>query len=125
MIGEPGLRALSQRLFRNSAPVKPRTLGWETPSRNPKCSIPPLPPSGGGRVWPNCPGVVTPDECKIQFQALADLGVECVFLNGAMRNEERMITAVAEQVGVAFQASVVDVADTSARSECHGPAILR
>jgi alkanesulfonate monooxygenase SsuD/methylene tetrahydromethanopterin reductase-like flavin-dependent oxidoreductase (luciferase family) len=56
----------------------------------------------------------TPDECKIQFQALADLGVECVFLNGAMRNEERMITSVAERVGVAFQASVAGLAETSA-----------
>ena len=64
MIGEPGLRALSQRLFRNSAPVKPRMLGWETPSLNPKCSTPPPPPSGGGKVWPNCPGVVLPSRCR-------------------------------------------------------------
>jgi 5,10-methylenetetrahydromethanopterin reductase len=55
----------------------------------------------------------TPDECRVQFQALADLGVECVFLNGAMRNEERMITAVAERVGTAFQPSDPARAETS------------
>jgi 5,10-methylenetetrahydromethanopterin reductase len=41
-------------------------------------------------------------QCRRQFQELADLGVDCVFLNGAMRNEERMIVAVAEKVGVSF-----------------------
>jgi 5,10-methylenetetrahydromethanopterin reductase len=44
----------------------------------------------------------TADECRAQFQAMADLGVDCVFLNGAMRNEERMIVAMAEQVGVRY-----------------------
>jgi hypothetical protein len=44
----------------------------------------------------------TAAECRVQFQAIADLGVDCVFLNGAMRNEERMIVAVAEQVGVNY-----------------------
>jgi 5,10-methylenetetrahydromethanopterin reductase len=44
----------------------------------------------------------TADECRAQFQAIADLGVDCVFLNGAMRNEERMIVAMAEQVGVRY-----------------------
>jgi 5,10-methylenetetrahydromethanopterin reductase len=42
------------------------------------------------------------EECKRQLQELADLGVDCVFLNGAMRNEERMIVTVAEKVGVSF-----------------------
>jgi 5,10-methylenetetrahydromethanopterin reductase len=41
-------------------------------------------------------------QCRNQLQELADLGVDCVFLNGAMRNEERMIVAVAEKVGVSF-----------------------
>jgi 5,10-methylenetetrahydromethanopterin reductase len=44
----------------------------------------------------------TAAECRAQFQAIADLGVDCVFLNGAMRNEERMIVAMAEQVGVRY-----------------------
>jgi 5,10-methylenetetrahydromethanopterin reductase len=44
----------------------------------------------------------TAGECRVQLQAIADLGVDCVFLNGAMRNEERMIVAVAEQVGVNY-----------------------
>ena len=45
----------------------------------------------------------TADDCRRQFQELADLGVDCVFLNGAMRNEERMIVSVAEKVGVSFE----------------------
>jgi 5,10-methylenetetrahydromethanopterin reductase len=44
----------------------------------------------------------TAGECRVQLQAIADLGVDCVFLNGAMRNEERMIVAMADQVGVHF-----------------------
>jgi 5,10-methylenetetrahydromethanopterin reductase len=45
----------------------------------------------------------TADDCRRQLQELADLGVDCVFLNGAMRNEERMIVSVAEKVGVSFE----------------------
>ena len=44
-------------------------------------------------------------QCRRQLQELADLGVDCVFLNGAMRNEERMIVSMAEKVGVSFTAS--------------------
>jgi 5,10-methylenetetrahydromethanopterin reductase len=44
----------------------------------------------------------TPDECRLQLQELADLGIECVFLNGAMRNEERMIVSIAEKVGLDY-----------------------
>ena len=44
----------------------------------------------------------TAEQCRRQLQELADLGVDCVFLNGAMRNEERMIVAMAEKVGVSF-----------------------
>jgi alkanesulfonate monooxygenase SsuD/methylene tetrahydromethanopterin reductase-like flavin-dependent oxidoreductase (luciferase family) len=44
----------------------------------------------------------TADDCRRQLQKLADLGVACVFLNGAMRNEERMIASMAE-VGVSFE----------------------
>jgi 5,10-methylenetetrahydromethanopterin reductase len=51
----------------------------------------------------------TPDECRAQFQELADLGVECVFLNGAMRNEERMIVSIAEKVGLDYSAARVAV----------------
>jgi len=45
----------------------------------------------------------SPTECRAQLQRLADLGVDCVFLNGAMRNEERMIVGMAERVGVRFE----------------------
>ena len=47
----------------------------------------------------------TAAQCRQQLQELADLGVDCVFLNGAMRNEERMIVSIAEKVGVSFEAS--------------------
>lgn len=49
----------------------------------------------------------TPEQCRVQFQELADLGVECVFLNGAMRNEERMIVSVAERVGLDYSPASV------------------
>jgi 5,10-methylenetetrahydromethanopterin reductase len=42
------------------------------------------------------------EQCRTQLQGLADLGVDCVFLNGAMRNEECMIVTMAEKVGVSF-----------------------
>jgi 5,10-methylenetetrahydromethanopterin reductase len=45
------------------------------------------------------------EQCRRQLQELADLGVDCVFLNGAMRNEERMIVSIAEKVGVSFTPS--------------------
>ena len=44
----------------------------------------------------------TAAQCRHQLQELADAGVDCVFLNGAMRNEERMIVSMAEKVGVSF-----------------------
>src|SRR5260370_36296518 len=47
----------------------------------------------------------TAAQCRQQLQELADLGVDCVFLNGAMRNEERMIVSMAEKVGVSVEAS--------------------
>jgi 5,10-methylenetetrahydromethanopterin reductase len=46
----------------------------------------------------------TAAQCRHQLQELADAGVDCVFLNGAMRNEERMIVSMAEKVGVSFHA---------------------
>jgi len=49
----------------------------------------------------------TAAQCRHQLQELADLGVDCVFLNGAMRNEERMIVSMAEKVGVSFQPTAV------------------
>ncbi|MFD0067010.1 LLM class flavin-dependent oxidoreductase [Streptomyces sp. NPDC056690] len=54
----------------------------------------------------------TPKECRDQLQELADLGVDCVFLNGAMRNEERMIVSMADRVGVSFQAKA-DLAESA------------
>jgi 5,10-methylenetetrahydromethanopterin reductase len=45
----------------------------------------------------------TAEECRRTLQDLADLGVDCLFINGAMRNEERMIVSIAEQVGVVFK----------------------
>jgi 5,10-methylenetetrahydromethanopterin reductase len=45
----------------------------------------------------------TASECRRKMQDLANLGVDCLFINGAMRNEERMIVSIAEQVGVAFE----------------------
>jgi 5,10-methylenetetrahydromethanopterin reductase len=47
----------------------------------------------------------TAAQCRHQLQELADAGVDCVFLNGAMRNEERMIVSIAEKVGVSFHPS--------------------
>lgn len=46
----------------------------------------------------------TAAQCRHQLQELADAGVDCVFLNGAMRNEERMIVSMAEKVGASFHA---------------------
>jgi 5,10-methylenetetrahydromethanopterin reductase len=47
----------------------------------------------------------TPVDCRNQFQQLADAGVDCVFLNGAIKDDEGMITSVAEKVGVRFERS--------------------
>jgi 5,10-methylenetetrahydromethanopterin reductase len=51
-------------------------------------------------------------QCRQQLQELADLGVDCVFLNGAMRNEERMIVSIAKQVGVSFSPSALRAGPT-------------
>ena len=48
----------------------------------------------------------TPAQCRTQLQELADAGVDCLFLNGAIRDEETMIVSVAEKVGLQFTPSM-------------------